>query len=131
MNISNVSKGTVYNVLTGKPIKSGLSGGVSFLGLFAGLIGSLSLSFLALPSFGWRGMLFITVLGFLGSIIDSILGFAFQRKYTGPTGDLQEIAAYHIQEPVQGFRLITNNMVNFLSLSLVPLLGYGICLVFF
>lgn len=85
MNISNVSKGTVYNVLTGKPIKSGLSGGVSFLGLFAGLIGSLSLSFLALPSFGWRGMLFITVLVFfLGSIIDSILGSAFKENILAP-----------------------------------------------
>lgn len=94
-----LSKGTVYNVLTGKPIKSGLSGGVSFLGLFAELIGSLSLSFLDLPSFGWRGMLFITVLVFLGSIIDSILGFAFQRKYTGPLAICKKSQLITIKNP--------------------------------
>lgn len=99
MNISNVSKGTVYNVLTGKPIKSGLSGGVSFLGLFAELIGSLSLSFLALPSFGWRGMLFITVLGFLGSIIDSILGSAFKENILAPLAICKKSQLITIKNP--------------------------------
>ena len=85
-----MSKGRVYNILSGKPMQRGLSGGVSLAGTLAGLAGSLLLALLALPRFGWKGVLISTALGFAGSVIDSTLGAAFQRKYAGADGKLSE-----------------------------------------
>ena len=104
-------------------MQRGLSGGVSLAGLAAGLTGSLLLALLALPEFGWKGVLFAGSLGFSGSVLDSILGAAFQRKYAGIGGELQEQPHYHNEQPLKGYNFITNNAVNFISLSLVCLCG--------
>lgn len=122
--IGMLGNGRVFNILTGKPIARGLSGGVSWLGILAGITGSLLLSTLAIPQFGLPGMFFVVVLGFVGSILDSVLGSAIQRKYKGLNGLLQERANYLGEKPHQGFQLISNNAVNLLSLTLTSLLGH-------
>lgn len=119
-----MSKGKVYNILNGKPMQRGLSGGVSLTGLAAGLTGSLLLAILALPEFGWKGVIFVGALGFLGSVIDSILGAAFQRKYLGTGGEMQDRPHYHNEQPLKGYNFITNSAVNLISLSLVSLCGH-------
>lgn len=124
--IGMMSKGRVFNILTGKPIPRGLSGGVSWVGLLAGLLGSFLLSLFALPQFGVKGMIFVTVLGFFGSIFDSLIGIFFQSQYLGDEGQLQDRASN--DKPVKGFKLITNNAVNLISLSLVTLFGHIICI---
>lgn len=124
--IGMLSKGKVFNILTGKPMPRGLSGGVSWIGLFAGLVGSTLLSLFALPEFGLKGMLFITLLGFLGSIFDSIIGILLQSQYVGEQGQLQDKATD--EKPIKGLRLITNNAVNLVSLSLVILSGHMFCI---
>lgn len=124
--IGMMSKGKVFNILTGKPIPRGLSGGVSWAGLLAGLLGSILLSFFALPEFGFKGMIFITMLGFLGSVFDSIIGIFFQSQYIGANGQLQDKPTN--EKPIKGFRVITNNIVNLISLTLVPLSGHIICI---
>ncbi|NCB24984.1 MAG: DUF92 domain-containing protein [Bacteroidia bacterium] len=122
--IGMLSKGKVFNILNGKPIQSGVSGGVSWAGLGAGVLGSLLLSLLALPQFGWSGVAFVSVLGFIGSILDSILGSVFQRKYLGKQGQLQDKPNYINEKPAAGLRLMTNNAVNLLSLSVVSCCGH-------
>lgn len=124
--IGMMSNGKVFNILTGKAIPRGLSGGVSWPGLVAGLVGSLLLSFFALPEFGLSGMIFITILGFLGSIFDSIIGIFLQSQYLGEDGQLQDRKTDG--DPIKGFKLITNNAVNLISLTLVPLSGHLFCI---
>lgn len=122
--IGMMSKGKVFNILTGKPISSGLSGGVTWLGLGAGLLGSILLSLFALPQFGWIGVFYISILGFIGTILDSVIGIALQRKYIGLDGQLQDKATSPYEKPIKGLKIITNNAVNFITLSLVTLSGH-------
>lgn len=126
--IGMMSKGKVFNILTGKAMPGGLSGGVTWLGLGAGLLGSFLLSLFAFPQYGWKGVLYIFILGFLGTIFDSIIGIALQSKYIGPDGQLQDKAISPYEMPIKGLKVITNNAVNFISLSLVSLSGQLFCL---
>lgn len=126
--IGMMTKGKVFNILTGKPMAGGLSGGVSVAGLFAGLIGSILLSLLAVPQFGWVGMFIVSILGFLGTIFDSIIGILLQSKYIGKEGQLQDVPNNPYDNPVKGWKIITNNAVNFITLSLVSLSGNLFCL---
>lgn len=62
--------------------------------------------------------------GFLGSIIDSILGEVFQAKYQNPqTNELTEKASELWQRPVIGIKVVTNNVVNFISSLIAAGLG--------
>lgn len=126
--IGMMSKGKVFNILTGKPIAGGLSGGVSWVGFIAGFLGSVLLSLLAIPQFGWSGMIFVTILGLLGSILDSIIGIVLQSKYMGSKGNLQDKSSNPNEKPVRGFKIITNNAINFITLSLISLSGHLICI---
>lgn len=124
--IGMMSKGKVFNIFTGKPMPRGLSGGVSWIGLLAGLLGSTLLSLFALPEFGLRGMIFIIILGFLGSVFDSIIGILLQSQYVGDGGQLQDKRTD--KSPIKGLKIMTNNAVNLVSLSLVTLSGHIFCL---
>lgn len=125
--IGMMSKGKVFNILNGKEMPGGLSGGVSFVGLGAGLIGSMLLSTLAIPQFGIRGFTLITILGFFGSILDSVIGVVLQSKYAGDNGQLQDKKNTKDDIPVKGLKVITNNAVNFITLSLIMISGQLLC----
>lgn len=118
-----LGKGNVYNILTGKPVEKGLSGGISLLGFVAGIFGSFLISILAFPEYGYTGLVLVFTLGFVGTIIDSILGAAIQRKYLSIDGIIQDKPNYSGEKPLKGLRLVSNNIVNYLSLSIVSLLG--------
>lgn len=119
-----LNRGRVYNILTFKEVPNGLSGGVSFLGFASGALGSFILSLLSYPQFGLRGMVYITFIGFIGSIIDSIIGASLQRKYVSEKGSLQDKKTSLADKPSKGYFLISNNIVNLLTLSITPLLGH-------
>ncbi len=122
--IGMLGRGRVFSILTGKTLPNGVSGGVSWLGLGAGIVGSTLLSLLALPQFGWTGMIFVAALGFAGSIVDSILGASIQRRYRGENGQLQDRPSDGHSAPVLGYKLISNNTVNLLTLIVVTVGGH-------
>jgi uncharacterized protein (TIGR00297 family) len=121
--IGMLSRSKAFNILTGKPVQNGLSRGVTWAGLGAGLLGSVLLSLLVLAQYSLRDMLFVALLGFLGSVIDSVLGAALQRKYRGPDGSLQDKAEAINEKPASGYRIISNNAVNLISLIIIACLG--------
>lgn len=123
--IGMLFNGRVFNILNGKAMPKGLSGGISLVGLFAGILGSAVMAFLAIPDFGWKGYFITLFLGFLGTIIDSLLGAALQRKYPGKDGALQDRRLYAGQLPGAGCALVSNNTVNLLTLFIIPLIGYA------
>lgn len=121
--IGMLSQGKVFSILSGRPLPRGVSGGVSWLGLAAGLAGSILLALPAIPEFGWSGFFLAAALGFFGSIFDSILGASLQRKYLGPTGLIQDRPSGRDEVPRFGYQIISNNGVNLISLSMTVLLG--------
>ena len=82
------------------------------------------MAWLAFPQFGYIGVLFVTLVAFLGTLIDSILGELFQRKYLTNEGIVSDKKSFSEQKPIKGFFWISNNTVNLLSLFIVVLVGH-------
>ena len=67
--------------------------------------------------------LLIIIIGFLGSILDSIIGATLQVKYKNELGELVEVKEKG-SDIISGFELIDNNMVNFINTLISPILFY-------
>lgn len=123
-----------------RPVPRGRSGGVTLLGLVASLAGAALIgaayglscrlaSWCLLPAAS--GALLVWGCGFLGSVVDSLLGATVQARYRdaataqyserrlGPSGEANALAG--------GLRIMTNDGVNFASglavAALAPLLA--------
>jgi uncharacterized protein (TIGR00297 family) len=122
--IGTLSKRPPRSILTLKKVPPGISGGISPLGLGATLAGSLLIAGVfwlvtAAFSFASYQILLIPLLcGCINSVIDSLLGAAFQVKYRCKIcGALTEKRVHH-QEPaihIAGISWLTNDWVNFFS----------------
>lgn len=127
------SRSNPYSITRLKPVARGTSGGVSILGVFASLAGSAFItSLFILVSDGIYtnytikySALLICAGGFLGSIVDSILGSTVQAQYLcEKTGTITEkpIIMGRKTKLIRGYRLINNDVVNLLSSTMVSLL---------
>ncbi|MCC8424200.1 DUF92 domain-containing protein [Mucilaginibacter sp. UR6-11] len=98
--------GTIYgrqffNILTFKKDMRGLDGVVSWEGTLIGLAGAFLIAIVYAVSFGWGvSVCWIVLAGFIGNLVDSVLGALLERK-----------------------GLMGNNMVNFLN----TVVGAGVC----
>lgn len=126
--IGVLSKRRPVNVLTWKQLEPGTSGGVSVLGLFASLFGSAFIAGWFVIGYwitvGWdlieiAGLFAaITGGGFLGSVVDSVLGASIQAHYWDSiTGAITE---HRFTDGIRnslarGIHGITNDVVNALS----------------
>jgi uncharacterized protein (TIGR00297 family) len=112
-------------ITTFRPCPVGLSGGVSVLGTVAGFIGAFMIGFFWYFAFRdsghneWELHAFVlSIAGFVGCIVDSILGATFQAHYWD--ADRNQITEYesrngHTYRLVRGYRWIDNDVVNLLS----------------
>ena len=116
-------KGTTWNIGTLKKVVPGESGGVSIIGTVAGLIGAMIIGGISYFIFGLplSTVFWLTLLGFIGMIIDSFLGAFLQGKYRVHGILLEEGRQDQL---VSGFHWVDNSMVNFLSVGIVVLIGY-------
>ena len=136
-----LSRAGPVSLLGFKPVPRGVSGGVSLLGTLASLGGALfiSLLFAALNislgifSAGFaRLAAYITAAGFLGALVDSLLGAVLQAQYerpgtsgagsAGSPAVLTERSRGRDGTPnrlVRGLRFVTNDVVNLASCALV------------
>ena len=117
-------RGRTYDILRFRPIAVGASGGVSLGGTLGGLLGAVCLSSLGMFFFKsdvpLKVVFFpIAIAGFIGMLLDSVLGALVQARYQDPeTGAITDI-------PVPGARLysgvawMTNDWVNLISNVLV------------
>jgi uncharacterized protein (TIGR00297 family) len=122
-------KGRTYDLLRWNRVAVGLSGGVSLAGTLAGLVAAFAAAGLAgwLYQLNWAGVLAIGAVGFIGMLVDSVLGSRWQALYQLPNGAFAET-------PEAGSRLVkgkawcTNHAVNLLSntltISLIILFFY-------
>ncbi|MDE1870673.1 MAG: DUF92 domain-containing protein [Candidatus Micrarchaeota archaeon] len=90
-----VLNGTPYSIFSMKRVKKGTSGGITVLGSLAGLFAAFLVSLLVFfavrqlyvlngyHSFGlWKAIALITVSGFIGGLVDSVLGH-YEEKGIG------------------------------------------------
>lgn len=122
-DIGRLSKKPPVSIRTFKEVPKGLSGGVTALGVVGGFAGSLAVGLIALWLFDfepkWGGVSSIVLSGFVGCVIDSVLGAYVQvRFYDEKTGMLteREVDEKGQRRPVAGgLRMFDNDMVNFVS----------------
>lgn len=119
--IGTLRKRKTYNILTLRKCEQGTSGGISFGGTAGAFLGS---CIIVLFSFPWLItypvflILVLIVSGFIGSLIDSILGATIQAKYKCSKCEEITERKYHCETPAKlfgGFSWINNDVVNFSS----------------
>ncbi|MFW5694978.1 MAG: DUF92 domain-containing protein [Alkalispirochaeta sp.] len=117
------------SILTLKPIPRGTSGGISPLGLIAGTGGALFIGLWFAVSYvvvhGWNGAELLAMVaaitggGFLGSLLDSVLGATVQAQYWDETRathtERRHTAGGIPNRLVKGAHYLTNDAVNALS----------------
>jgi uncharacterized protein (TIGR00297 family) len=112
--------GIPKDLLTYKPLSAGVSGGVTLLGTLSGLFGSLLI--ITIGSYQISMSLYeffvFVFLGFLGMLIDSIIGSKFQYKVE-VNGKWQDSSTNDLGHRFKGLKFISNNTVNFISNLLI------------
>lgn len=105
-----------------KVVEKGTSGGVSFVGTFASLVGAgligLEAALLNPAGVNWLFFIAVTIAGLLGSLFDSLLGATAQAIYFCPTCQ-KETERHPIHgcgtktTQVRGWAWLNNDWVNF------------------
>jgi len=127
--IGGLAPGRPFLITTLRRVDPGTSGGVSLLGLIAALLGALFVAgagWLAWPlnttQLLWKPdapeILSIAWAGFIAAFADSILGASLQAQYRCSRCGRQTERSAHCDQParrLQGWRWITNDVVNFLA----------------
>ncbi len=115
------------SIITGRAIETGVSGGISPLGTLASFLGAgfigISFSCIYFLTYGYNIIIIvapfiIAALGFIGAMIDSILGATVQAQYYCEEEKLTtEKRAYKgkANTLIKGYSFFGNDAVNFLS----------------
>ncbi|WP_353095830.1 DUF92 domain-containing protein [Tissierella praeacuta] len=125
--IGVLSKYEPLSILNLKPIEKGMSGGISVLGTIFAFLGSAFISLIFLIAYiriyndipqGLNYSLICLIMGFIGSIIDSVLGASIQAQYyCEAIESFTEKKLYEnkANKLVKGFSIINNDIVNLTS----------------
>ena len=113
--LGNRFGGRVYNLIGFMPMQRGLSGGVSLQGTLAGAAGALFIGFAAW-TIGIPKPLWVATAGFLGMLLDSLLGSMLQAQYKNDAGQPVEFLKPGEKGLlVKGKKIVDNDLVNLLS----------------
>ena len=110
--------GSPRNIITGKRMIKGVSGGVTGAGFVGAFLGAVSIAIFVfwteLSSLGSSVYTFwlIAFFGFIGSILDSVLGVLFQAKYLDDSGNQVDSSDSGRRSLNAGYRWVTNDVVN-------------------
>ena len=118
--IGSLSKKNPIYIRTFKQVEKGTSGAVSILGSTAALIGSLLIALVSFVLFPLNiyHLFIIFTFGFIGNIVDTLFGAYYQKVFICHQCGIETEKNNHCQQPtvrIKGYRLVDNDMVNFLS----------------
>ena len=116
-----------YDILRWRRVPPGLSGGISLSGTMGGAAGAIliaTLGFALVSDFSLTSWLIASGFGFIGMLVDSILGAALQARYRNHvTGQFSD-APSPSSQLAHGLSWMTNDLVNLLSIGAVTLVAY-------
>ncbi len=126
--IGALSKGKTMNIINFKSVPKGVSGAISGLGTLSSFLGALFIAVIFIGIYALSKTItipnmieyafIITLCGFLGSLIDSLLGASLQAQFKGiKSGKITEKSWLPNEKVVlsSGLIYITNDAVNFIS----------------
>ncbi|MFA5467886.1 MAG: DUF92 domain-containing protein [Sphaerochaetaceae bacterium] len=135
-----LSKIPPVSIRTFTPVPKGMSGGITWLGTFSSLLGSVIIAMGWYATFGdyrehkWLFLAsIIAFAGIVGSLADSFLGATVQGHYWDAVNkrpcEHEELNGVKL-ELCRGIRWIDNDVVNFLSNAIAVALAGGLSLLF-
>jgi uncharacterized protein (TIGR00297 family) len=132
--IGSLSRKNPFDIRSFKRIDRGTSGAISILGTFAALAGSFLIAVLSFWLFDLNllSLFIIFIFGFLGNVIDTVLGAFCQQKYECSNCKIITERKVHCHRPtvrIKGLTFVDNDMVNFLSGLIAVLLTITVILV--
>jgi uncharacterized protein (TIGR00297 family) len=116
--IGSLSKRQPRLITTWKIVESGTSGGVTLLGTTAAAGGAICIGIVSLCLWNNIQFIFVSLFGFLGSMIDTLLGAAYQTNYRCTVCGMETEKKWHCRKEtvhIKGWRFINNDLVNWLS----------------
>lgn len=127
-SLGSLSAKKPVNPITFKKMQKGESGAISFLGIDASILGGIIVGFVYYyVSFNSEMYLFIILMTFIGTYIDSILGAFFQAKYECNVCHKQVEIDKHCKKKaklIKGYSWMTNDTVNLLNNISVFIISY-------
>lgn len=127
--IGSLSKSKPFFITTLKRVEAGTSGAITILGTTAAMVGSgliVASGLLLWSQLSVRLFFIMTLLGFIGNVIDTLLGAFFQVKYYCEVCQFETEKTYHCHQKTvksRGISLMNNDAVNFLSILLAGFLA--------
>ena len=120
--IGKFSKTNPIDIISGKKLDAGESGGVTAIGIVGSLLGSLLISLTGyLFDIDIKYLMMILISGFFASLFDSILGSTFQSRFISKNGLIiseSYIKSYYL---FTGDKRLNNDAVNFFCTVSSPL----------
>lgn len=129
--IGSLSKNNPIYIRTFKRIEKGTSGAISLLGSSAALGGALLISLISMWLFqlSIAESLIIFLFGYIGNIIDTLIGAFYQQEYKCKKCGIHTEKRVHCGLStirIKGFPFVDNDMVNFLSGLAAAIIAIGI-----
>ena len=133
-DIGSLSKKKPIDIIKLKKVENGTSGGITFIGTLAALITSIlgGVIVVVFEGFILKTFIIIIVLGFIGTLIDSIFGSLLQVKYEcldcGNVIEYKNCCNQNVKQ-VSGVKFIDNATVNFLTSVFTTIIALAIFMV--
>lgn len=126
--IGSISRSQPVHILSFRKVEAGTSGAMSLLGTTAAFFGALLIAIIS--HYLWNEVslkvgIVIAIVGFIGNLIDTLLGATIQVKYMCTNCGLSTEKTVHCQQQTirkSGFQFFNNDTVNFLSIALGSLI---------
>ena len=128
--IGKLSKTTPKDIISGRSLIHGESGGITNIGLIGSIAGSAIIATLGfIFNLSLSFMLIVFISGFLGSIFDSILGSTLQSRFISRNGKNITETKSKNKYLYSGLSLINNNTVN-LVCTISAVIVFNLILIF-